>query len=407
MRTLRRNVVVRIEELGERVVIARHERTPRHVAVHERAGAIVITAAGGGSVGDEAMYQAFTRHAPKPVRVLHRGDDDLLVPAKDLGAEGVVLKDLVYGRGIRSHLRAVSEFARLVDVVAACGIVGADMMDGIYNDRAAARRFRLAEIAARLGADSRVLGFSWVDKPSPIAKRALRRTSAQVSLLARDPVSASRLRRDGGKNVHEVADLAFLTEVNEEPADSSAQQWIEAQHGAGREVVLVNANPRIAVKYPGQDEAYKKLVSTLVSAGYSCLALPHDSRHGANSETAYLQKLLEDWSDSEHVFIAGDVVLPGEVSRLAAQCALAVSGRMHLVILAAVGGTPSVGLEYQDKFEGLYEYLGFDLRVKAGDVRTELLEATLSALSTREELRAQLQSALPRVKQFAGRNIPE
>ncbi|WP_162248515.1 polysaccharide pyruvyl transferase family protein [Microbacterium sp. Root61] len=357
-------------------------------------------------MGDEAMYQAFTLHAPGPVTVVHHSGADLLVPASDLGAHDVVLTGLVYGRGIRQHLKALREFLTLVSTARHFAVIGADMMDGIYNERAAARRFRLAAIAAELGVESRILGFSWVDEPAALAKRALRRSPAAVALLARDPVSARRLRRDGGRSVHEVADLAFLTKPADVLTAAGVEEWLDSQAALARPVVLVNANPRIAVKYPGQDRAYTDLVRTLVEAGYACLALAHDARHGDDGEPAYLRSLLSEFADSDRVFVTPGVVLPGEVSLIASRCVLAVSGRMHLVILAAVGGTPTVGLEYQDKFEGLYGYFGYDLRVPAGDVRTELPRAVFAALDGQEGLREQLVASSPTLRELATKNLP-
>lgn len=405
LRRMRRTFLILLERCGEELLLRRELMIrPDVKRLH---GDVVVTAAGGGSVGDEAMYQAFASNALGPTVIWHhRVRDEFAIDPSHYGARSMIMPDLVYGRSVWKHLCAVRSALFQLRGMRSLSIVGADMMDGVYNERAAARRFRLAGLAARLQLDSRILGFSWVDAPTPIARAALRRVRPAVRLCARDRVSSARLSRDGASNVCDVADLAFLTDPTRSPHCRELWQWMRQQEGAGRPVVLINANPRIAVTYPEQESAYIELVSRLISGGYSCLMLSNDSRGGHHSETAYLKELFEANLGDPRVHLVSHVLLPGDVVEVAESCILTVTGRMHLVILSAVGGTPSVALEYQGKFEGLYELLGFDLRVGALENPDTLSEIVFRAIEKAGEYRETLSHRRSRLIDLARLNLP-
>lgn len=404
LRFLWRLLKIEIERFFEKLILANYLR--KHHVVKQRTDSLLITAAGGGSVGDEAMYEAFVQHAEAPIVIIHhRGENDLVTPAEDFGAKGVVLQGLVYGKSLRRHLEAFNAFLHLVSHAHTVSIIGADMMDGIYNDQAAARRFRLVSVASSLGADSKIIGFSWADKPTILAKRTMRQLPKKVRLLVRDPISAQRLIYDGAQNVETVADLAFLTSTAISITFPGLQQWLSDQKINGRDIALINANPRITSKYPHQEIAYMKLISALLEAGYSCLALPNDARHGSQGEVHYMQKLFKTFDDLDQIFICTDVLSPSEVVSVAKHCTITVSGRMHVLILAAVGGSPGVGLEYQGKFEGLYQLLGFDLRVPIENIETELTNKVFSALKQQLVLKQTLLQQLPVARTLAFQNL--
>lgn len=110
---------------------------------------------------------------------------------------------------------------------------------------------------------------------------------------------------------------------------------------------------------------------------------------------------------SNHVFDVAKAPLPDQVVAIARECELVVAGRMHLVVLTSVAGRSTVALEYQDKFAGLYELLGYDGRVaKDGQSRWSLTEATHGGLSTIAENERKLLVAWPTVLERARRNLP-
>jgi polysaccharide pyruvyl transferase WcaK-like protein len=348
------------------------------------------------------MYQAFATSGDGEVTVVARSAEDLLVAPSAFAAEAVYLPGLLNG-GIRNHLVSLWRLALLVGDARSVSIVGADTMDGRYGVRPSVRRFRTAAVAARLGAEACVLGFSWNEEPHPETRRALRRTPASVTLFARDPISAQRLRTDGGANVVESADLAFLTEPK--PASGRIADWLALQAANSRRIVLVNANPRLAPRFPDQDVEIVRLVDELLGRGFACVVVPHDSRGEENSEVAYLTSLFSGRPPQEALFVADAIYQPPQVAWIASHSELAVSGRMHLVILAAAGGTPALGMDYQGKFEGLYQLLGYDLRISAGKLKDRLLEDVLAALERRVEIDRALVRSLPGLRAKARLNL--
>lgn len=362
---------------------------------------VLIAGPGNGSIGDEAMYEAYLTASPDPVVVIARARADLLADPAGFGARVVYLPGLLNG-GIRGHVAALRQFIRLALPARSVSVIGADTMDGKYGVRPSVRRFRVPGVSSRLGVPSRVLGFSWNDNPHPAARRALRQTPESVTLFGRDPISVRRLVADGAISAVEATDLAFLVTPVPLPPTDSVTGWLSCQ--GSRPIVLINANPRLVERFPDQSEAIVDLVDALLDDDFACIVLPHDARGGEESEVAYLQKLFAGHR-SEALFLVDRVLLPPQVAWVASHADLTVSGRMHLVILSAVGGTPAVGFDYQGKFQGLYENLGYDLRVPAGSLSDRLRSIVFDALKSHQQLRDALQQSMPRIRDLAQRNI--
>ncbi|WP_172979860.1 polysaccharide pyruvyl transferase family protein [Agromyces agglutinans] len=394
-------LTIPIEGVLERLAL--RGRAWRRRVVDSGDRALLIVGPGAGSIGDEAMYQSFLLNSPLPVSVIARNANDLARPPAELRARFSPLPNLLYG-GVISRMRALADFRRMLESASSVSVVGADVVDGKYNPKASVRRFRTAGVAARMGIPAQILGFSWNEAPDPAALRAVRKVPPAVRLLARDPISAERLIRSGASNVRAAADLAFLTKPSAD-LPSTIEAWLRGQRG--RRIVIVNSNPRLAGSFPDQMAEYCYLVRCLVARGESCVLLPHDSRDlGRGSEIAHLRRLADEIRPSPHVLSLPETLEPGEVVRLAQYASLTISGRMHLAILSAVAGVPTVGLDYQGKFEGLYRLLDIaDLRVPQGELDGRLVESVERALAQLESYSGSLRRALPDVIRLAERNF--
>jgi len=366
---------------------------------------VLLAGPGAGSVGDQAMLEAFVANVDGPVTVIARRPSDIATLPTRLQARATLEyhPHLLYGlpHTARSAGRA---FGLLLARARSFSVVGADVMDGKYWESVSARRFRVAKIAAQLGVDSRVLGFSWNAHPLPLPRRAMVDASTSAQLFSRDPVSAQRLRRDGATNVEEVADLAFLTEAVP-LADEKLIAWISAQREAGRRLVSVNCNA-ILEELTRQVDVYADALSKEDPASIAYLAVPHDSR-GATSDVDLSAHLVSQLTERGHsAFALDSVASPGEVMTIAAHSELVISGRMHFSILALASGTPAVTIGYQGKVAGLYEAMGLDCWVEAGpSARAELLELIPASLERHAELREAVRRALPAQKERAFKNL--
>ncbi|MFF2371024.1 polysaccharide pyruvyl transferase family protein [Agromyces sp. NPDC058110] len=399
MRNWVRNAMLPVEGVIEWLVLlfvrarpgARGQR-PRHV---------LVTGPGGGSVGDEAMYLAFVAQAGVPVTVVGRRRSDLL-QLVDGDVEYVFLPNLLYGT-VFQRVPQLLAFLRLARSASGVSFIGADTMDGVYNNPSSVRRFRTARQAAAVGAPTRVLGFSWNDHPTPQALREMRRTAPHVEFLMRDRSSGERIRADGALQVTDVADLAFLTTPRE--GGSSLEEWIADQRRLGRPIVLVNANPFLERWYPDQLSAYASVLADGLGAGVSFALIPHDTS-GASNDLTYETRILEHLDASPHLFRQTALLAPADIVRIAALADAGVTGRMHFAILCAVAHTPVLALSYQGKVAGLYALLGLDSWLGPGAELAPRLRAGLDDLLSDGAARAVLEVRVPEAIALAELNLP-
>src|SRR5690606_21106728 len=131
----------------------------------------------------------------------------------------------------------LSEFGRLLEGAASFSVIGADVIDGAYSYRRSVQRITAAMYAARAGVDTRILGFSWNERPDPRAAEALREAArAGVRVLVRDPVSERRLRAVVGDGVMRTADLVFSARSVDETVREGVAPGLDAPF------VVLNAN---------------------------------------------------------------------------------------------------------------------------------------------------------------------
>lgn len=401
LRTIMRRGFADLEGLREKFLgrQLRKGRTER-----ARSGHVLIVGPGNGSIGDEAMYEAFVQNCPGTVTVIAREPADVLWRDESGRVDYIYMRNLVYGRPTR-RAAELRQLLRIASASESVSLVGADIMDGVYDDLASVRRFRTAALAADAGAEARILGFSWNSHPTLRSRRAMVATGARVRLFARDEASAGRLQNDGGTRVDTVADLAFLTKRDAPLEDPALKGWLEAERAGGRRIVIVNANPRQESRFAGLRDQYITLIRELRRDGDSVVLLPHDSRGGSRSEEAYVADLANEVG-TEHVYHVENAPLPEQVVAIAREGTLVVSGRMHLVVLASVAGRSTVALEYQDKFAGLYRLLGYDGRVKRSDDGTwDLSEAVRTGLEDAPDAERRLEAAWSEVVARASRNL--
>lgn len=371
-------------------------------AVRVRDLQVVLAPPGGGNIGDQAMVESFAENVAGPVRVVVTGPaaiafDDLpggrVLP--------VVLPDLVYGTRLVAHLRDVRRFRTLLRDAASFSVVGADTMDGAYNLRASLRRTLVADLAAGAGVDTRVLGFSWNDRPHPAVRRALRAASRRgVVLMLRDPVSAERARADGMQHVVGVADTVFSLTTT----DDDGVADVLGDVPAGSPVALVNVSALVG-RSLDQTGEYVRVVEHLRASGLAVVLVPHVSRPGADDLDA-CRRVLEALEPGTVTFV-DRVLTPGQIKALCARSDLVLTGRMHLAVMALSAGVPAITLATQGKVEGLMEIFGVrDLcvtpRPGMADVVIALVGRILAADGVLVE---RVRSGLPRARELSAANF--
>ncbi len=369
-----------------------------------------------GSRGDEAMLEVCLSQARR------QGGAPLYLGCSDPVAEGIaeVEGSLVFPLW-GGWLMPLRTWRRLrVAAPAQVWLLGADVLDGAYSPVMSLRMLILADLSARCGAQTRLLGFSLNAQPALV--RAWRNLDSHVRACVRDPVSLERYRQLSGRPGQAVADLAFLLEPREpRGAGRAALDWVRARQLAGDQVLVLNLHGLLLARETGP-EAVEPLIDATVAAlhelsrrklSISWLLLPHDDRPvvGDLVVLARLAQRLQPELLAGCCYSCQEAPPAAEVKALMAQVDGVVSGRMHLAIAALGAGTPVQVLTYQGKFEGLLHW--FDLPARFA-LRPETLtepgvfcQAIEDFVAALPELRQQVRRALPAVNAAAARNFSE
>jgi len=377
-------------------VLLRARRLGRRSGPH-----LLVAPPGGGNIGDQAMVEAFLENTDGEVVVVEHDPGTVDVPAEHRARARVrTLPALVYGGG-PPHLRDVLRLRGLLRGARSLSVVGADLMDGGYGDRGARALARTAELATRAGVPSRVLGFSWSDRPHPRARRALRRASrAGVRLMLREPRSAQRAEADGLTRVVRVADTVFsATPLDHAPSARSTE-------GLGPYVVV-----NVSGLLHGRRDLvgpFTRLVAHLRERDLAVVVLPHVRRPGGD-DVAVCTEVAARFPDDPGVRLVDRIWTPSQVRALVTGAELVVTGRMHLAVLALSREVPAVCLASQGKVEGLMDLVGTpQLAVQPDEhLHDTLVDVTDAALAERDSLRATVSASSARLRALSRRNFDD
>ena len=98
--------------------------------------------------------------------------------------------------------------------------------------------------------------------------------------------------------------------------------------------------------------------------------------------------------------------MPADVATLAGRADFAITGRMHLAILASTVGTPAIALSYQGKIEGLYRKLGLSSFIEPdSDLGANVWRQYLLVSENLATNRATLQANVGELKELARGNV--
>lgn len=294
--------------------------------------------------------------------------------------------------------------------------LGADVMDGKYNQEASLHRLKYVSLAAQTGAKATVLGFSFNEKTIPRIIPAFEKLPANVKLKARDPVSHHRLVNHLERPVELVADLAFLmSPTNKIDTLSDVLQWVKQQKAEDKIVIGFNANALVISQLNDRaiDNFVQIYLNTLreIKAKYvnaSFVLIPHDFRERdlSYSDVALAKAIYQALPEN---LKSSCLELPSpfsaaEIKSLAQNLDLVLSSRMHLAIACLGQGTPVACISYQGKFEGLFQH--FELEGMLISPEQAFQDGTLGnfifpLIEERKNLSQHIQSQLPKVKELA------
>lgn len=342
-----RESVLRIDELIAGVVRRMPVKSTRAGDRH-----VLVAPTGGGNIGDQALVEAFLKSVSGPITILVSSDCSIDVPDEDVSRVCTLsLKNFVYFPPI---LRIFPAFrlALVLRQARSVSVLGADLMDGLYNVAASLSRISVLNMGARLSKTSVLIGCSWSDNAMRSSVIGLRRAdNAGAVINARDPLSLERMQRDGISGAQLTADIVFALDGSHAPTDLSA--WIDKKVGAHSKLAVVNMSGLIG-KRMNQIPEYRVIVDELLHQGYSVMMLPHVFR-ATGDDLDQCRLLVREISDTRLGLIDRQLS-PREVRWLVGRADIVVTGRMHLAVMSLSQKTVAITLGTHGKVEGLYQY---------------------------------------------------
>lgn len=365
-----------------------------------------------GSFGDEAVVTSvvvqLARQGVKRIGLISYRDDDDWSYLSGI-AEIFSLQDyfLYESWGIRFR------FCRLTSRYEKFFVLGTDVMDGYYGGRDSQQRIAVTKMAAQAGVPTRVISFSFNNRPNPECVDELKHLPAGVQMFGRDPLSKQRLMNFLERPVELVADVAFLLEPTPDTQKVQAVfRWAESERQADRIIIGINANHILLEQVKGLTS--ESLVNAYAAAlqeitdrypNASFLLTPHDIR-GEVSDVMLANAIYGAVSEAvrSHCMVVPTPCKPAEIKAMMAKVDFVLSGKMHLAIASLGQGVPVVCVAYQDKFEGLFQHFAMDgLTIDPKDVVMpgKLAAFFIEKYEQRETLAAQVQKRLPAVQDLA------
>jgi polysaccharide pyruvyl transferase WcaK-like protein len=383
---------------------------------------LILPPAPPGSLGDEALVSGaidfLKRSGIKRIGVISY-KPSLQWKNLDALSDNIELHHHFLG----GYLRAPNAFPKFINAVSQYQhfyCIGADVMDGYYNEEDSLQRLKFTVLATEMGVEADVLGFSFNDQPQSKIVEALRNLPPKIRLCARDPVSYRRLVERLNRPVELVADLAFLLDaVEDSEIVRNVSKWIGQQQAEERIVVGINANYKLIeqLEIPEIERLVKIYVATLselYSQGLSLsfVLIPHDFRNieGKNSDVVLANAIWEELSPEiqAHCLKVPTPCSAAEIKGIAGKLDLVLSGRMHLAIASLGQGTPAACITYQGKFEGLFEHFsleGMTIEPEQALQPGNLVPFLIPLIEKRDDLRNHVRAQLPQVEKLAQSNF--
>lgn len=363
---------------------------------------VILPPTSGGSLGDQAMLDASTEAVRGFGKVVVIDAPGSLIPVRE-----TVIYAPLNGSSKMSKLRALKEILSSGTIL----FLGADVIDGVYGGDC--RRLGVLDMFVRAGLQGACIGFSISDRPGAKATQRLLKLPL-MRMHVRDRVSLTRFEKLTGRKGILVADAAFcLRPEITTPVMQEAIDWTKAQRGQGRKVLAVNIGGPTLRKIPGDGiESMNICLERWLSEApeRAVLLLPHDFKPAPVGDIEPLRRLNEMLAlkFSDRVMFIEPPFNTWDVKALAAEIDFSMTGRMHFAIACLGMGTPTIGIVYQGKFEGLMDHFGLENMLITPDTASgpDVLLSRLNEVETQlPELRSRIAKKLPEVKELSKKNF--
>jgi polysaccharide pyruvyl transferase WcaK-like protein len=363
---------------------------------------VIVTTAGMGNIGDQALLEACLEHIDGKRVVVVANPASLQVEA------GQEVSVLVLPHLVQSTVVLwppdVRRFAGLLRRACSLTIIGADIMDGSYDPGEAWSRWHLCRLAAMYRVPTRVVSASWSTKADRLVVREAQRATRSASFYVRDPFSVRRVTA-AGIAAEAVADVVFASVST---LASIWSEWIAERRSLHNEHTLVLNTSGLIQTRSDLGPMYEQVIALARSAGWSVLLLPHVIRV-SDDDLKVARDVLARWSSrgiDDGVRLVDERIRPAEVREIVKNADLVFAGRMHLAIMALNMETPMVVLSTNDKVEGLAAMFGSsELAVSPSTEVPPIIRSVIADPNRLKELKDRICHGLPEVRRLARRQV--
>lgn len=309
-----------------------------------------------GSFGDQAMVVSTVMNLQEK----YPGAEFILFNTYNAPEDDIFVSK--YGINAQSYFPKEDVFKEFVEVAKGCDavyVIGADVMDGAYSEKASVDRYKLLDIANALGIKTAIIGFSFFKNPSKNISNIVKYISNHTVLNVRDVDSWNRLKKIGCKNTRLVADAAFLfDEKKHKKSQSALDLYTNLKNIKNKKIIGVC----LACSRGTDCKPFiKKIADALQTFNDIYVVIfPHDSRtyDDALYYDAELGQIMGDELLSrgiECINAVGYLKDETDVKYILNLVDFVISCRMHLAIASLSKGIPVISFGYNDKFDGLYK----------------------------------------------------
>lgn len=383
-------------------------RVWRRISIWKEKEVLVFAPTNTGSLGDQAMLEAVRSHISDelklPLRIIYFSNWGEISTKKSQ-----IKLMLPQYTGKKFTITSALAFSSARFVAA----LGADIIDGTYNENSILVRLNFLKLARKSGLSTCILGSSISTLPS---SKVMKTIGDETSLrfMARDSISLTRFESAAGRPGELAADLAFLLKPSLSARTAiDAAAWMKNQRAANGKILILNVGGHALSSVEQGIPKLCEIFSQWLDADQDrcILCVPHDFRKSAMD-----LDLTMEFVDSlgrrydERIYWLQPPYNAWDVKALCENADYMLTCRMHCAIAGLGGGLAPLCLIYQGKFEGMLKHFtleGDDLAHPATALNDQdnfyrILE---NYCQRSEVLRERIATRLPEVEKLSLQNF--
>lgn len=365
----------------------------------------LIPPPGNGNIGDQAMCDAFCEYYKGVCVIVVENADGIILPKVYADKIKIIEVPNLIDAGFIRNLIAIFKLVRYSNQMSALSVIGADIIDGSYYLKESVNRLFILRIFANLKVKTRILGFSWSEKPEEISTHMLRGVGHDTKLLVRDPISLKRLLDAGVEPLTLCSDLVFSDLSTEEHA--AIQEWIDKSKKPFVVVNISGLSKNSSGDSTVEINEYSKVISYLHNLNYRIMIMPHVFRE-KNGDTRIAKELFNLSCTPDDLLIE-DRFTPANERLIMKSAEFLVTGRMHPAVIALSVGTPVIALETGDKVYGLMSLFNLEiLCVQRHFNFSEVICKKIEYVKMNQiQISQQINSILPKIQELSKKNYTD